>query len=215
MKALKKIIVVLPVLLVTGWSPFMYRVLHGGGTRTVLMAVAVLLFILWVTIGVIRRRQLSFFDILVQASYYVYVFSVLSLTGYFVFFNHVSSHGWWHTMAHRVATNDRVSFEPFLFLKARHVFTYDVVGNFMMLLPLGIYMPLLYKKLQHFVAVVFVAMIVSVAIELMQLATNSRITDVNDVILNTAGAALGFMVYYIVKTIVTKTSNITPRPLSA
>jgi glycopeptide antibiotics resistance protein len=41
-------------------------------------------------------------------------------------------------------------------------------------------------------------MLVSVSIELMQLATSYRITDIDDVILNTAGAALGFIIYSIV-----------------
>ena len=69
-----------------------------------------------------------------------------------------------------------------------------------MLLPLGIYLPLLYKKIKGFLSVTFVAMMGSVSIELMQLATNVRITDIDDVILNTAGASLGFIIYFIIYT---------------
>jgi len=207
MKAAKKIAVLLPVLLVAAAYLYTHQFRHVAGRRLVLIAISVLLFFMWVFIGAIRRKQHSLFDIVLQSSFYVYIFSVLTLTGYFVFFSQVSAHGWWHRMVHRVATNDGVSLEPFLFLKARRLLTYDVVGNFIMLLPLGIYLPLLYKKLQHFLAAVLAAMMVSVTIELMQLATNFRITDINDVILNTAGAAVGFILYYIVYALLIKPSH--------
>ena len=92
----------------------------------------------------------------------------------------------------------------FLFLKARHLFTYDVVGNFFMLLPLGIYLPLMYRHLKNFFTVTFVAMLVSVSIELMQLSTNFRVTDIDDVVLNTAGAACGFILYFLIQALVGK-----------
>ncbi len=215
MKTIKKIAVVLPVLLVAFVYLFPIQFRYMRGTKMLLSGVAVGIFFLWVIVGALRRRQQSLFDVIVQSSFYLYIFSVLTLTGYFVFFHHVSAHGWWQRMVHRVATNDKVSLEPFLFLKARHVFTYDVVGNFMMLMPLGIYLPILYKRIRHFVAVTLVAMLVSVTIELMQLATNVRITDINDVILNTAGAAVGFMVYYIVYALFIKPSATPKYQMSA
>jgi len=206
MNAIKKIAVVIPVVVIG--CMYMYtHPFHYTGRRQLALVVSALLFCIWVAIGAARRKQASLLDIALQSSFYVYVFSVLTLTGYFVFFNQVSAHGWWHKMVHRVAARDGVSLEPFLFLKSRHLLTYDVVGNFIMLLPLGIYLPLLYKRINHFFSVTLVAMLVSVCIELMQLATSFRITDINDVILNTAGASLGFIVYYIIYRLVIKPLN--------
>jgi len=204
MQALKKLAVILPVLLVSIVYLNMHHFVHVGPKRWLLLAASVLLFYCWVVLNVLRRPQSSLLFALIESSFYVDVFSVLTLTGYFVFFNQVSAHGWWQQMVHRVTVREGVSLEPFLFLKARRLLTYDVVGNFIMLLPLGIYLPLLYKRLQHFLVVTAVAMLVSVSIELMQLATHYRITDINDVILNTAGAALGFILYYIVYNLVRK-----------
>jgi glycopeptide antibiotics resistance protein len=166
--------------------------------RLLALVITILLFYVWVAAGIIRRRQDSFFDVLVQSSYYVYIFSVLTLTGYFILFNQVSGHDWWHRMIERVDSRNKVNLQPLLFLRARHLFTYDVTGNLIMLLPLGIYLPLLYKNIRNFFSVTLVAMMVSVSIELMQLATNVRITDIDDVILNTAGASIGFIIYFII-----------------
>ncbi len=180
---------------------------HLAGRRPFALIVSLLLFYCWVVIGIKKRKQESATDILVQSSFYVFIFSVLTLTGYFIFFNEVSAHNWWQNMAHRVNVKDGVNLTPFLFLKARHLLKYETVGNFFMLLPLGIYLPLMYKRTRDFLSVVFVAMLVSVCIELMQLATNSRVTDIDDVILNTSGALVGFIFYFIFYRLMIKPMN--------
>ncbi len=161
-----------------------------------------LFFYIWVGVGVVRRKQESFFDMLLQSSFYIYAFSVLTLTGYFVLFNHISEHNWWHNITERVNNRNGVNFVPLIFMKGHRLLTYDVIGNFCMLIPLGIYLPLLYKRVKNFFSVTFVAMMVSVSIELMQLASNVRITDIDDVILNTAGASVGFILYFIIDRLV-------------
>jgi glycopeptide antibiotics resistance protein len=173
------------------------QIQHASNKRLVALVISVLFFYAWVAIGVIKRKQDSFFNIILQSSFYVYIFSVLTLTGYFVLFNQVSAHGWWQKILHRINLRDGVNLEPFLFMKGMHLLNYEVVGNFIMLLPLGIYLPLLYNNIRNFFTVTFAAMLVSVSIELMQLATSYRITDIDDVILNTAGASLGFIIYAI------------------
>ena len=79
-------------------------------------------------------------------------------------------------------------------------------GNFVMLLPLGIYLPLLYKKLRRpvsFFVVTVICFLTSVGIELLQLATSYRSTDVDDVVLNTAGACCGFIIYQLLRLLIT------------
>jgi len=71
----------------------------------------------------------------------------------------------------------------------------QVVGNFIMLLPLGIYLPLLYNRLNNFFLVLLLSLLVAVTIELLQLATRFRSADVDDVILNTSGSLLGFALF--------------------
>ena len=71
----------------------------------------------------------------------------------------------------------------------------QVIGNLVMLLPLGIYIPLLFPGLSGFFRVFIICLFVSVSIELMQLITSVRSTDIDDVILNTSGAVVGYIVY--------------------
>jgi glycopeptide antibiotics resistance protein len=203
MGTLRKIVVVVPVVVLSS----MYAVLHqqqfqhAGHKRLAVLIFSLLLFYCWVMAGAIRRRQDSIFDMLVQASFYVFVFSVLTLTGYFIFFNQVTAHGWWHKLVMRVHSGDGINLKALDFMSRKNMLTYDVVGNFFMLFPLGFYLPLLYRKLKNFFLVIFAALLVSLCIELMQLATNFRISDVNDVILNTTGAAAGFIVFWLLRTL--------------
>ena len=207
MERVKKIAVILPVVLVScvyAYMSHLQRFQHISGKRLIALIASILLFYLWAAAGIRKRRQHSFFDMLVQSSFYVYIFSVLTLTGYFVLFNQVSVHGWWHKMIQRIDTRDGVNLTAFVFMRARHVLNYEVVGNFIMLLPLGIYLPLLYRNIKNLFTVTFAAMLVSVSIELMQLASNFRITDIDDVILNTAGASAGFIIYCVIRSFVLK-----------
>jgi glycopeptide antibiotics resistance protein len=201
MRIVKKIAVFLPALLVS--IAYLLMRYHeqgrsGGHRKWLFVLFSLLLFYGWVLAGVIRRRQASFFEMLVQASFYVFVFCVLALTGYFIFFNQVAAHDWWHRLVIRIDTRDGVNLKAFTFLKRSNLFSYEVIGNAIMLFPLGIYLPLLYRRLQNFFAVTGIALLVAFSIELMELATNFRIADIDDVILNTAGAAAGFIVYKVI-----------------
>lgn len=104
----------------------------------------------------------------------------------------------------RIKTHDHVNFEPFKMFRIYDRFDKQIVGNFIMLLPLGIYLPFLYRRFRMFsgfFAVTFISLFVSVGIETLQLATNYRSTDVDDVILNTFGAMTGFIIYQLMRAI--------------
>jgi len=66
-------------------------------------------------------------------------------------------------------------------------------GNFILFVPLGILLPLVWRRLRFWNGLL-VALAMSVGIELAQYLTrpwSNRLADVNDVILNVAGACLG------------------------
>lgn len=202
---LKKVIVILPVIIV---SLLYLRVLYhenysnASFKRIAGLMLSVALLYTWVIYVALRRKQDSFFQVLIQSSVFVYVFFVLQLTGYFILFKEVSSHGWWDKMNHRIDRNDHVNFILFDTINRYDTFDKQVAGNFIMLLPLGIYLPLLYRKLRKlsgFFAVLLISFLVSLGIEILQLATNFRSTDVDDIMLNTIGACLGFISYQLIK----------------
>jgi glycopeptide antibiotics resistance protein len=200
--AFKKIAVILPVFVLSWYylsAQYSSVFRHASEKRLWALALSVLLLYAWIIIAVIRRKQDSVFQWLLQSSFYVYVFMVLTLTGYFIFFRELSSHGWWQDMTDRVHAKNHVNLVPWQVFKIYKLTDKQVVGNFVMLLPLGIYLPLMYNRIKGFFPVVLISMLVSIAIELMQLATSYRSTDVDDVILNTSGAVVGYILYAIGK----------------
>jgi glycopeptide antibiotics resistance protein len=199
---LKKILVILPVLVLTIFflhDHYAAEYRHASVKRLCFFALTIVLLYTWMITETRYKKQGSFFQLGVQSSFYVYIFMVLTLTGYFILFREISAHDWWHRMMARVDNRHRVNFELLKVFKIYKVTDKQVLGNLVMLFPLGIYLPLMYRKLSGFFAVTFVSMMVSIAIVLLQLATSFRSTDIDDVLLNTIGACVGYIVYAIAK----------------
>lgn len=199
--------VITPVIII---SLFYLRILyhehyiHSTSKRVLAFILSVLLLYLWILFITIRKRQDNFLQVLIQSGFFVYVFAVLQLTGYFILFREISSVDWWGKMNHRIETHDHVNFRVFDTMNRYTVFSRQMIGNAIMLLPLGIFIPLLNRKRRKFSGffiVLLISFVVSVGIELLQLATNYRSTDVDDVILNTAGACTGFLIYQLIKSL--------------
>jgi glycopeptide antibiotics resistance protein len=206
--ALKKIIVILPVVVV---SLFYFHVLYhqsyseASFKRTSGFVLSILLLYAWIIFVTLKRKQGNFLQVVIQSSFFTYVFAVLQLTGYFILFKEISSNDWWDKMNHRIVTRDHVNFEAFKTIGIYKTLSKQIIGNFVMLLPLGIYLPLLYirlRKAYNFFAILLICFLVSVGIELLQLATSYRSTDIDDVILNTLGGCAGFLIYLIIKAII-------------
>lgn len=100
----------------------------------------------------------------------------------------------------------RINLIPFVYL-----FDYETVreimlnllGNSLMFVPVGIVYPIVYKKLNTHVKVIAAGIGFSLAIELLQLLFFDRVSDVDDLILNSLGYLLGYLIYLLVKRIKT------------
>lgn len=77
--------------------------------------------------------------------------------------------------------------------------SYNIVGNLLLLAPFGLLLPLLFTKLQRLWPLAWRVAAISALIEASQLITRARAVDIDDVILNTAGAALGFGIYLVLR----------------
>ena len=88
-----------------------------------------------------------------------------------------------------------------------HLFDYDsiqdiiwnVVGNAVLFIPSGIVLPIVYRKLDSFWKVAAAGACISLCIEILQLPFASRASDIDDIIVNTLGVAVGYGVYRAVK----------------
>ena len=74
------------------------------------------------------------------------------------------------------------------------VFTYGM--NIIMFMPLGFLIPFIWRNYRKLLKIVLVAGGLSVFIEFAQIPTN-RITDIDDLIMNTLGAAFGYLIWKI------------------
>ncbi|HEU4472209.1 MAG TPA: VanZ family protein [Flavisolibacter sp.] len=195
-KLFRKILVIMPVVLLglvylydhyRGWPQF-------GGKRLLLFVLTIFLLYGWMIGETMARKQDSLAKIAIQSSFYIYVFMVLTLTGYFILFREIPGHDAWDRMMQRIARKDRVNLEPLKIFRHYELSHKQIVGNLALLMPMGVYLPLLYR-VRGFFAFLVICLCFSVLIEFLQLVTSYRSTDIDDIILNTTGACAGYLLF--------------------
>ena len=70
----------------------------------------------------------------------------------------------------------------------------NLLGNLGLLLPIGLLGPVAIPAVDRWWRVALLALLISSAIELTQLAVPDRSADIDDVIVNVAGAMLGYLI---------------------
>ena len=96
----------------------------------------------------------------------------------------------------------RLNFVPFVNLfdyEIRREALINVIGNSFLFLPMGIVYPIVYKKLDTHWKVIAAGVVTSLAIEILQLPFFDRVTDIDDLLLNSFGYLLGYGIYLLVK----------------
>jgi len=75
-------------------------------------------------------------------------------------------------------------------------FSVNIIGNLIAFIPYGIFLPLIFKKINKYYKFLIVMIIIVVIIELLQFITMSGSCDIDDLILNVFGASI---IYFIAK----------------
>ena len=80
----------------------------------------------------------------------------------------------------------------------------NIIGNFFLFMPLGVLLPVIFSRINSAKQMAVIFLITAVSIELIQLVLRRfgtyRTADIDDVILNTTGGILGWLIYaYILK----------------
>lgn len=73
----------------------------------------------------------------------------------------------------------------------------NVFGNVLGFLPFGFILPVIQPKMNHFFLIVLSGFLLSLGVEVIQLFTRVGSFDVDDLILNTIGALLGYLLFAI------------------
>lgn len=75
----------------------------------------------------------------------------------------------------------------------------NLMGNVVVFMPIGYFIPRVLKKEPGVIVSVLLCMEFSLAVEIVQLITKKGCCDVDDVILNTLGGLMGYIVYYFLR----------------
>ena len=152
----------------------------------------------WICIRLVVRFKTGEFSIKRELNLLL-VYACIVVIARFVFFGFHLVDGKLDTLkiAPSLNTPDMVSMIPFYFLNDRYAgWQINVIGNIAMFIPVGIVWPLCFKKLDSVWKTVLAGGGFSLLIELLQLLSYERHSDVDDLILNTCGVLIGALICF-------------------
>lgn len=76
---------------------------------------------------------------------------------------------------------------------------YFAVGNIVMTIPFGFFLALLFKRCRHLIVIVVCGLGYSLSIELFQMLFTNRSAEIDDLIFNTSGAMIGYILFSVLK----------------
>ena len=83
----------------------------------------------------------------------------------------------------------------------------NLIGNIAMFIPVGIFWPLCFKRLDNIIKATAAGFALSLFIELSQLAFYERTSDANDLILNTFGTLIGASAFFLIRFIMNESKK--------
>ena len=86
------------------------------------------------------------------------------------------------------------------------VWFFNLFGNVLAFMPMGFLLPLIFNKLRSAKAITITTLITSSILEVIQLISKLGITDIDDVILNTLGGLLGYILLVISSRLLAKSA---------
>ena len=125
----------------------------------------------------IRERKQTLLHISAALVFCYYLFGILTVTGI----------GFTKTMSF----SPNLSLIPFIDMITGPI---DTILNVILFVPMGLFLPLLYKKFNNIKAVALTGFMFSLSVEIVQMFGWGS-SDINDLITNTIGACLGYLIY--------------------
>ena len=98
--------------------------------------------------------------------------------------------------------NFRINLLPFVYItdyEALWEMKVNIIGNTAMFIPIGIIWPAVYRELNTHKKVIAAGVGFSLFIEILQLPFYDRVTDIDDLILNSLGFLMGYGIYLLAK----------------
>ena len=160
--------------------------------------------ILWLTVRAIvwaRNKKLS----LKREAMLILVYICLVVVARFTFFPFSKVNGQVQPLLFDSGSifPPRINLVPLVYLfdyEIRREALINVIGNTAMFIPIGIIWPCVFRNLNTHAKVIAAGDGLSLFIEILQLPFFDRVSDIDDLLLNSLGFLLGYGLYRIVKT---------------
>lgn len=157
--------------------------------------------IIWITVravAAVRSKSIS----LKRELQLLLVYICIAVISRFVYFEYHLVEGKIEPLkiGLKVLSSDDISCRPFLFLSDRYDgWRMNIIGNITMFIPVGIVWPVCFKKLNNIGKTILAGAGYTLLIELSQLFCYGRHTDIDDLILNTTGVAVGAVIVFAIR----------------
>lgn len=163
----------------------------------------------WIVIRIVhwkidKLRRNSLMRELVLNIFFIYILCFLSITLFPLYILFGRSAHWFSVNIIPVITTVRevsnITNNPNMHNFMVRFWIKNIFGNTLLLMPLGIMLPVLWRKFHELRKTVMFAFCISLCIEVIQLLSSyignvGRAFDIDDIILNTIGAWVGFFIY--------------------
>ena len=150
------------------WQYITYHMLSGF----IPMVIALVLY--FIVLRLIGKNQ-AIWHILISFVFCIYLIGMLTMTG----------------LCLKGTFSPRIVYIPFVDMIRGPI---DTALNVLLFVPLGFFLPILYKKYDSLFKIAIGGFLFSLSVEIAQMFGHGA-TDINDLITNTVGACLGFVVY--------------------
>ncbi|AFS79777.1 VanZ-like protein [Gottschalkia acidurici 9a] len=97
----------------------------------------------------------------------------------------------------------------------KYGFGIENILNIVLFMPLGFLLPILWEKYRNFWSTFYYGLFFSLFIEIGQLFVRNRATDINDLIMNTIGAIVGWVIFNALRKVSRKFSTKTAINISS
>lgn len=162
-----------------------------------------LISLLWILNRILMRKKTGLFSPKREAEL-ILVYICLVVVARFTFFPFSKVDGRVQPLIFDAVQmwNFRINLLPLVYLTDYNVLwemKVNLIGNTAMFIPVGIIWPAVFRKLDSHKKVIAAGVGFSLFIEILQLPFYDRVTDIDDLILNSLGFLLGYGIYLLVK----------------
>lgn len=182
-------------------------ILHNETLFLLEIPVWIIVRIVFLIVTKRNRERLSVKKELVLGVFVIYILSLMGVTLFPIRFDFINYPEFHYISVNIIPFREilrqilGMQYSGFSFAFSMELLIRNVGGNLILLMPIGMFLPALWEKFRHFKGCVIFGVLTSVSIEILQLIENimgvgmGRVTDIDDVILNTIGVVAGFLTF--------------------